>query len=203
MTTNINTVPETVGMTFQSELPFEEWREIGQRFGEASKRFSWALGDWLVHGSKSYKGRVSDELYREAEQTTGIDRATLVSLATVSRRIPIDKRLERLSYEHHQAIAGIANEDKREHWLKFLESAEERPSKKLLKLSISCFPDSPKIITADEYAERKRKFGADNYIPHLTKLLSVLRKTLPAMSEYEKAAARADLCDLKKLIERI
>ncbi len=40
--------PGEVGMTFQEELPFEEWREIGQRFGEATKRFSWGLGDWLV-----------------------------------------------------------------------------------------------------------------------------------------------------------
>jgi hypothetical protein len=31
--------PGEVGMTFQAELPFEEWREIGQRFGEATKRF--------------------------------------------------------------------------------------------------------------------------------------------------------------------
>ena len=59
--------PGEVGMTFQAELPFEEWREIGQRFGEATKRFSWALGDWLVYGGTNFKKRISSEMFEEAE----------------------------------------------------------------------------------------------------------------------------------------
>lgn len=205
MNTNITTndSPSLVGMSFQEELPFEEWQEIGRRFGDATKRFSWALGDWLVYGSKNYRGRVSAELYEQAERTTGIDRASLVALATVCRRIPIEKRIESLSFEHHQAVSSIANEERRNGWLEFLRESEKIPSKKFLKLSLSCSPEVPRLITQEEYESRKRKFGADNYIPHLTRLLSILRKTLPAMSEYEKTALRADLKDLRSLIDKI
>lgn len=193
--------PGEVGMTFQAELPFEEWREIGQRFGEATKRFSWALGDWLVYGGTNFKKRISSEMFEEAEKTTGVDRASLLALATVCRRIPMDKRIAHLSFEHHQAVASIANEESRFGWLEFLAGKEAQPSKKILKLSISCSPKEPRLITKEEYEGRKRKFGSDNYIVHLTRLLSVLRKTLPAMDEDERAALRADTKDLKRLLE--
>jgi len=193
--------PGQVGMTFQEELPFEEWQQIGQRFGEATKRFSWALGDWLVYGGTNYKKRLSAEMFEEAEKTTGVDRASLLNLATVCRRIPMEKRIPHLSFEHHQAVASIANEESRFGWLKFLSENESQPSKKILKLSISCSPKEPKLITREEYQGRKRKFGSDNYIVHLTRLLSVLRKTLPAMDEDERAALRADTKDLKRLLE--
>ena len=193
--------PGQVGMTFQEELPFEEWQQIGQRFGEATKRFSWALGDWLVYGGTNYKKRLSAEMFEEAEKTTGVDRASLLNLATVCRRIPMEKRIPHLSFEHHQAVASIANEESRFGWLKFLSENESQPSKKILKLSISCSPKEPKLITREEYQGRKRKFGSDNYIVHLTRLLSVLRKTLPALDEDERAALRADTKDLKRLLE--
>lgn len=193
--------PGEVGMTFQAELPFEEWRKIGQRFGEATKRFSWALGDWLVYGGTNFKKRISSEMFEEAEKTTGVDRASLLALATVCRRIPMDKRIAHLSFEHHQAVASIANEESRFGWLEFLAGKDAQPSKKILKLSISCSPKEPRLITKEEYEGRKRKFGSDNYIVHLTRLLSVLRKTLPAMDEDERAALRADTKDLKRLLE--
>lgn len=193
--------PGEVGMTFQAELPFEEWRKIGQRFGEATKRFSWALGDWLVYGGTNFKKRISSEMFEEAEKTTGVDRASLLALATVCRRIPMDKRIAHLSFEHHQAVASIANEESRFGWLEFLAGKNAQPSKKILKLSISCSPKEPRLITKEEYEGRKRKFGSDNYIVHLTRLLSVLRKTLPAMDEDERAALRADTKDLKRLLE--
>jgi len=198
-----NDGPGLVGMSFQDELPFEEWEEIGNRFGEATKRFSWALGDWLVFGAKNYKGRISAELYEQAEKTTGVDRASLLALATVCRRIPIDERIENLSFEHHQAVAAIANDDRRKDWLQFLKREKSQPSKKFLKLSISCFPDSPKLITKEQYGQRQRKFGADNYIPHLTRLLSVLRKTLPIMNEYQRSALKADTKELKNLLNKL
>jgi hypothetical protein len=195
--------PGEVGMTFQEELPFEEWREIGQRFGEATKRFSWALGDWLVYGGSKYKKRISAEMYRDAEDATGVDKASLLALATVCRRIPLDKRILHLSFEHHQAVASIANEESRFEWLQFLAGKQSQPSKKILKLSISCSPKEPKLITKEELENRKRKFGRDNYVVHLTRLLSVLRKTLPIMDDDEVEALRADTKGLRRLLDAL
>jgi hypothetical protein len=195
--------PGQVGIQFQGELPFEEWQEIGNRFGEATKRFSWALGDWLVYGGTNFKKRIPNELMIEAEKLTGVDRQSLLSLATVCRRIPIDKRVPSLTFEHHQAISTISNEDKRDAWLEFVSKLDKAPPKKLLKLSISCFPDDPKIITPEAYEERKRKFGRDNYVPHLRGLISILRKTIPAMDEDEIEALKADTAGLIELLKRL
>lgn len=43
--------------------------------------------------------------------------------------------------------------------------------------------------------------GNDNYVPHLTRLLSSLRKTLPEMDECQLAALMADLGQLKAIID--
>lgn len=53
-----------------------------------------------------------------------------------------------------------------------------------------------KLRNAPPMPRGKSRFGADNYIPHLTKLLSVLRKTIPAMSDYEKTALIIDTDEL-------
>lgn len=190
-------------MTFQPSLPFEEWEEIGRRFGEATKRFSWALGDWLVYGGTNFKKRISAKLYEEAEKVTGVDRQSLLALATVCRRIPKEQRLPHLTFEHHQAVASISNQDKRQNWLSFLGSQEIVPPKKILKLSINCSPDDPKIITSEEYQKRNRGFAKDNYVPHLTRLLTVLRRTIPIMDQDELEALKADTEPLVTLVESI
>lgn len=202
MTTEIKE-QNNVGMTFQPDLPFNEWEAIGRRFGEATKRFSFALGDWLVYGAKTYKGKITTDCYHELERMTGVDRHSLLSLVTLCKRIPQDQRVERLSLEQHQAIASINSEEKRGEWLRFLANLDRLPSKKILKLSITCSPDVPKIITDEEYAERERKYGKDNYIPHLTRLLSVLRKTIPQMDEDQIEALKADTEGLVLILDRL
>lgn len=203
MSTELAQAPSATGMTFQPDLPFEDWQEIGHKFGEATKRFSWALGDWLLHGATNFKKQISTDLYIQAEKVTGVDRQSLLSFATVCRRIPKEERVPHLSFQHHQSIASIANGDRRETWLNFLRGEEITPSNKMLKLSISCFPDEPKIITTEEYKERTRKFGHDNYIPHLRGLIAILRKTIPSMDEDEIKALKTDTAGLIALIEEL
>lgn len=192
-----------VGIVFQTELPFDEWRETGQRFGEATRRFSWALGDWLVYGGSNFKKRIPAEIYEEAERMTGVDRSSLLALATVCRRIPLEKRIINVSFEHHQAVALIQNEESRFRWLKFLADNDEQPTKKILKLSISRSPQEPQLITKEQFEGRNRKFGADNYIVHLTRLLSVLRKTLPIMDEDERAILRIQTRNLSRFLDAL
>ena len=117
MNNEITQIPPSLGMTFQPELPFLEWAEIGQKFGEATKRFSWALGDWLLHGAKNFKKQISTDLYIHAEKVTGVDRQSLLSFVTVCRRIPKENRVPHLSFQHHQSIASITNEERRDKWL--------------------------------------------------------------------------------------
>jgi len=202
-TTAITNSPGPVGMQFQPDLPFDEWQALGQRFGEATKQFSWALGDWLLHGADNFKKQISTDLYIQAEKVTGVDRQSLLSFATVCRRIPAEKRLPHLSFQHHQSISSIPNSDRRESWLKFISEEPVLPSNKMLKLSISCFRDDPKIITPQEYQARSRKFGKDNYVPHLRGLISILRKTVPTMHPDQILALKADTAGLISLLEEL
>lgn len=204
MTNTIKTIePGQVGMEFQGVLPFEEWQSIGERFGEATKRFSWALGDWLLYGSDNFKKRISHDLIIEAERMTGVDRQSLLALATVCRRIPIQDRIPSLSFEHHQAVANIPNEDRRKKWLMFLAQSDSVPTKKLLKISIDCFRDEPRVITAEEYRQRKMGSRQENYVTHLRGLVSVLRKTTPKMGDDEIAALKADFEPLIAFVEAL
>ena len=192
-----------VGMSFQQELPFEEWKAIGERFGEATKQFSWALGDWLVYGGNKFRKRIPHDLLVEAEKMTGVDRASLMALATVCRRIPIDQRVPNLPFEHHQAISTINNEDSRRSWLSFVAAQENIPSKKLLSLSIRNSQDDPKIITLEDYQKRKIKFGKSTYVTPLRSLMSVLRKNGATMSKEEIQALKADAKPLIDLLESL
>jgi hypothetical protein len=203
----MNTIIETpseVGMIFPEQMTFEQWGEVGERFGEAARRFSWAVGDWLVHGQTTFKGRISAEAFEEAAKNTGMDKQTVLRIATVCRRIPIAQRVKGLSFEHHQAIAILLPKpESRKSWLGFVEQEKAVPSLKLLRLSISCFPDAPRVITSKEYDDRNRKTGSDNYLIHVTRLLTILRKTMSMMDDDEKEALRVDTQDLMIMLDSL
>lgn len=48
--------------------------------------------------------------------------------------------------------------------------------------------------------EGRKKVGHDNYIPHLTRLLTVLRKTVPGMNEHQRLALVQDTDQLVALL---
>jgi hypothetical protein len=50
---------------------------------------------------------------------------------------------------------------------------------------------------------RGRAAGRDNYVPHLTRLLTVLRKTLPKMTEHQLDALREDSEQLREILNAL
>ena len=65
------------------------------------------------------------------------------------------------------------------------------PTVKRLSLSLR-IADSPRIVSDDEVVSRGEHAGHDNYVPHLTRLVTVLRKTLPGMNQRQREALRKD-----------
>ena len=66
---------------------------------------------------------------------------------------------------------------------------------KRLALSVRV-AETPRIISDKEVMRCGEAAGHDNYVPHLTKLLTILRKTLPDMDADQRQALRIDAAPL-------
>ena len=86
----------------------------------------------------------------------------------------------------------------------FLDSESKKvPTVKRLAISLRIAEEKPRIVTDDEITSRGEQAGHENYIPHLTRLLTVLRKTVPGMTEEQREALREDSQQLVDLLEAL
>ena len=74
------------------------------------------------------------------------------------------------------------------------------PTVKRLAISIRIAEQAPRIVSDEEITSRGEQAGHDNYVPHLSRLLTVLRKTVPLMSEEQRGALRDDAEQLMDLL---
>jgi len=207
-----------VGLEITGEIEFEQWREIARNFGNALRSAAFCIGDWLVYGETKWgrqlalapeigldapRGKIFSEAYDEAVALTGLDITTLQTYASVCRSIPINERDPRLSFEHHKALAPLPALA-RPKWLA-LVSRQPRPvSVRKLRASIRISGgDAPRLATSDELMNRPAGAGHENYIPHLSRLLTVLRRTIPAMDDEQRAALREDMQPLVDLVDAL
>lgn len=191
------------GLQLAKDLTFEEWSAIGLSFGKAMQGAAWCIGDWLVYGENKWerqlplpgfdapRAKISRESYDHAVMTTGMDLQRLKDVASVCRRIPIGARKDGLSFDHHRAIATAPAQDYGK-WLEIVSALSEPPTAKRIRLSIRAAGSSPRIISSEEITSEGEQAGHDNYIPHLTRLLTILRKTLPGMSQDQRTALKED-----------
>lgn len=147
--------------------------------------------------------RIPSHVYDKAVASTGLDRQTLSKYAEVCRRIPRDERKDQLSFGHHRILAPLPAE-KRGEWMALLTDSEsvKLPTVKRLALSVR-IAESPRIISDKEIIKRGEAAGHDNYIPHLTRLLTILRKTIPGMDADQRAALKDDTTALLDLLEAL
>lgn len=207
------------GLVLAKDITFEEWAAIGSSFGIALQTAAWCIGDWIVYGERKWgkqlllpgeefdpdkPSRIPGHVYDEAVAATGLDRATLWTYAGVCKKIPFEDRRIHLSFGHHRVLAPLPPA-KRLEWMAILdsESRTEAPSVKRLALSVRIAEESPRFVTDDEITKRGEQAGHENYVPHLTRLLTVLRKTVPGMDEDQRAALRDDAEQLLALLKSL
>lgn len=178
----------------------KEWQEEGAKLASISNNF-WELGDWLI--GKSLTPKILGTDYDKAVEITGLDRITLKKIATVCKSIPKEMRIPDLSFEHHQAIASCNKPEQIRKWLTYMKDLPSPPSVKLLKLSVNTFPDNPKVIDLEAYTNKKKRVNKDNYIPHLNRLFSILRKTVPDMDDDQIKALKKDTEGFVELLKRL
>lgn len=207
------------GLLLSKDLTFEEWGAIGSSFGTALQSAAWCIGDWMVYGERKWgkqlllngdafdpkkPDRIPSEVFDRAVASTGLDRQTLSQYASVCRKIPMEERRERLSFGHHRVLAPLPTPQRLE-WTQLLDSESKKavPTVKRLALSVRIAEDRPRIVTDEEITSRGEHVGHDNYVPHLTRLLTVLRKTLPGMTEDQRDALREDTEQLREILNSL
>lgn len=207
-----------VGLKLSKDLTFEEWKAIATSFGAALQAAAWCIGDWMVYGERKWgrqllldgkefdpaaPNKIPSHVFDEAIVATGLDRATLSTYASVARKIPMDERRIHLSFGHHRVLSPLPPA-KRLEWWQILDSESKiTPTVKRLALSVRCVEDAPRIISDQEIHKRGEQAGHDNYVPHLTRLLTCLRNTLPQMDEDQREALRTDAGPLLAILESL
>lgn len=208
-----------VGLRLAKDLTFEEWSALAASFGSAMQTAAWGIGDWMVYGERKWgrqlllageafnpkkPDRIPSHVFDLAVESTGLDRQTLSKYAEVCRKIPIEERSIRLSFGHHRILAPLPS-PKRLEWMHHLTDSEsvKLPSVKRLALSVRSSKEHPRVISDAEIQRRVTAAGHDNYIPHLTKMLSILRKTIPSMDEDQRDALKQDTRQLVELLESL
>jgi hypothetical protein len=104
-----------LGFQFPRQMAFEKWLGIGRQLSAGGSSLAWCLGDWLTYGEETYNGR-----YRDAIEQTSLEYQTLRNYAWVSRRFPLSRRRDTLSFGHHAEVASLA-EPEQEFWLRKAE----------------------------------------------------------------------------------
>jgi hypothetical protein len=102
-------------LVIPASLRFEEWAEAGPKISRVIDSFAWCLGDWLVYGQNKYDNR-----YTTVLEQVGLDYKTLRNYAWVARKIPMNRRRERLSFQHHAEVASLPAEEQ-DRWLGLAE----------------------------------------------------------------------------------
>lgn len=220
----VSTIPAFIqttptGLILSKDLTFEEWSAIAGNFGKALQTAAWCIGDWMVYGERKWAkqllldgaefdpdtpNRIPSHAFDLAVTATGLDRQTISKYAEVCRKIPREERRVQLSFGHHRILAPLPSPQRLE-WMALLTDSEsvKLPTVKRLALSVRIASDGPRVVTEEEITKRGEQSGHDNYVPHLTRLLTVLRKTVPGMTQNQREALKDDAEQLLDMLNNL
>lgn len=142
-----------VGLRLPRNLEFAEWERAGQHLTRIVETSAWCLGDWVVYGKAHYPDR-----YARAVDATGLDYGTLRNYASVAGRVPLSRRRDKLSFQHHAEVASLPA-DEQEAWL---DRAEKKGwSRNQLRHHLRQSRSKKSDLTKSEAALRRLSFDAE------------------------------------------
>lgn len=167
-----------IGLHFEDEITFEQWRDIGHKVGRVARTSLFLVGDWLIYGQdrwnngQRFEKMAEDEAarYVEAMKETGLELRTLMDAAYVARNVPIHQRRPELTFEHHKTVAKVKNEHEREEWLKKADT--QGLSTRRLRKSILLGRVAKEREMKSDPVDR----GIDNHIPWINGMVRWWRK---------------------------
>lgn len=157
-----------IGLSVREVLSFDEWAALAPTIGSAVRSVQFVLGDWLVYGEEHFtqpSSRVPEGRYEAACAATGIDYGTLRNYASVSRKVRLSLRNDKLSWEHHRIVSPLPPEEQT-HWLTIVANSEEKIGTRRLRASIS----SGRLVTGEELAPAPSEQGVANHIVPINRL---------------------------------
>lgn len=154
-----------VGLVFGDGAP--DMSDIDDILVKASKMresSTWIIGD-AINWVKANTGTFD---YLRASELTKLEVSTLMRVALVAKNVPLNVRKERLSFDHHRAVASLKNPDDQNMWL---ETAEQKSlSGEILRKSIKL----GRLATPKDM-EKPIGGGIESAIPHVNRLCAFRR----------------------------
>ena len=93
---------DDTGLDLPKGMPVAQWRRTGESLGQIDRACRWWIGDWLSYGELEY-----GERYAPAAAATGYSEQTLMDAVWVARSVSKSRRVKRLSFSHHKAVAKL------------------------------------------------------------------------------------------------
>lgn len=92
----------SVSLDLPADMTYERYEALGLALGRAHRTVAWMIGDWLnfgelVHGDK----------YAQAAEQINMAPQTLLNYASVSRKIPRERRRPELPFSVHALVAPL------------------------------------------------------------------------------------------------
>ena len=206
------------GLDVREPLSHAEWREIGQRIGQAMQSAAFIIGDWLVYGEGRVtqgtfwsdipaKDKIPIKVYEEAVEITGMDLRTLITYAYVSKNVPKSLRNEHVSWEHHKKVAKIRDDSEKIRWLKITEEnhlANEPLSTRRLARSI----EAGRLLSIEEMEPDENNRGIENVHPYVNSICAFWGKLqrggwLENATPEQRDALRRDLLPVVEIYRRL
>ena len=119
------------GLIVKGSPSFVKWEDMGKIIRMMEGAVLWWWGDWINYGEKQY-----GEMYSQALDESDYEYQTLRNAVWVAGRIEMSRRLDNLSWGHHQMVAALEPEQQ-DKWLALavLENWSGHTLRKMLKVS--------------------------------------------------------------------
>jgi hypothetical protein len=123
-----------VGLRVATRLSYDQWSDLVGGLQRVHRSILWILGDALCWGQDNFGEEFSQALSEYSKQTQS-------NAMWVSRKIEFSRRLETLSWSHHQEIAYLDNKAEQDRFLK--EAVKNRWTVQELRQQIRLFREPP------------------------------------------------------------
>lgn len=101
-------VVSTTGITFTGDLDYDEWSRLMVTMQRLYTSFQFGLGDVLNYGEMKH-----GEKYAQALDSTNSAYQSLANYSWVANAVPIENRVEGLSWTHHRVAASLPVDQQR------------------------------------------------------------------------------------------
>jgi N6-adenosine-specific RNA methylase IME4 len=101
------------GLVLPEGTTFQEWLKLGEFLRAVEGRVMWWIGDWWRFGEKRHKWGTGEALAAQA----GLNYQSCLNAGWVAGRIEFSRRLENLSWNHHQEVADLTPAEQ-DRWLR-------------------------------------------------------------------------------------